>query len=257
MAMLQRLLTAEVFALLLVFARVGSAMVLLPGIGENYVSPRVRILLAGAITIVVAPVVTPHLPPQPGSPWVLGLLLGGEIGIGLFIGSVARIMMATLETAGTLISFQIGLATASVFNPLISDQGSLTSVLISIAGMVLLFETDMHHLMLRGVVDSYTLFVPGALPPIGDFTEMISRTVSRSFAIALQIASPFLVVSLMLYVALGLVSRLMPQLQIFFVALPLQIVLGFLLLVVTFSSLLLWFLDHFAAVMRGFLAPVS
>lgn len=256
MSMLQRLVTAEVFALLLVFARVGSAMVLLPGIGENYVSPRVRLLLAGAVTILVTPVLAPRLPAQPGSPALLGVLIGGEVGIGLFIGSVARLMIATLETAGTLISFQIGLATASVFNPLLSDQGSLTSVLISIAGMVLLFQTDMHHLMLRGVVDSYTLFVPGALPPIGDFTEMISRTMSRSFAIALQLASPFLVVSLMLYVALGLISRLMPQLQIFFVALPLQIALGFLLLVLTFSTLMLWFLNNFAAVMRGFLAPV-
>ena len=123
-------MTAEVFALLLIFARVGSAMVLLPGIGENYVSPRERLLLAGAIAIVVAPVLAPRLPPQPGSPVTLLLLLGGEIGVGLFIGTVARITFTALEVAGTIISLQIGLATASVFNPLISDQGSLISVLM-------------------------------------------------------------------------------------------------------------------------------
>ncbi len=253
--MLERLLTAEVFALMMIFARIGSAMVLLPGIGENYVSPRVRLLLAGAITIVVAPVVAAKLPSLPASPVALSLLLGGEIGVGLFIGTVARLAFTTLEIAGTLISFQVGLATASIFNPLISDQGSLVSVLISIAGIVLLFETDMHHLMLRATVDSYTLFVPGALPPIGDFTEMVSRMVSRSFMIAMQLSAPFIVLSTVIYIALGLVSRLMPQLQVFFVALPLQIILGFLVLVLVFSTMMLWFLDGFASVIRGFVAP--
>jgi flagellar biosynthetic protein FliR len=251
---LERLLTAEVFALLLIFARIGSAMILLPGFGENYVSPRVRLLLAGAITIVVGPVLAPRLPALPASPVALVILMGGEIGVGVFIGTMARVMIVSLETAGTLIAFQTGLAAASIFNPLLSDQGSVVSVLISVTGMVLLFETDLHHLMLRALVDSYSLFVPGALPPIGDFTEMISHLVSRSFTIALQLAAPFLVVSLMLYVALALISRLMPQLQVFFIALPLQIVLGFMLLMLTFSTLMLWFLNNFADVMRGFTA---
>jgi flagellar biosynthesis protein FliR len=252
---LERLLTTEVFSLLLVFARTGSAMMLLPGFGESFVSSRVRLLLAAAFAIVVAPVVSPHLPPLPASPVTLVILLGAEIGVGVFIGSVGRIMVISLEIAGTLVSFQIGMASAAIFNPLLSDQGQLTSVLISITGMVLLFQTDLHHLMLRALVDSYTLFVPGALPPLGDFTETITRLVGRSFVIAMQITAPFLAVSTMMYLALGLISRLMPQLQIFFLALPLQLVLGFLLLVLTFSTIMLFFLDSFADVMRGFLAP--
>jgi flagellar biosynthetic protein FliR len=252
---LENLLTGEVFSFMLIFARTGSAMMLLPGFGENYVSIRCRLLLAFAFALAVAPVVAPHLPPLPASPLTLTLLIGGEVGIGIFIGTAGRIMITALEVAGTLISFQIGLATASIFNPLVSDTGQLTSVLISIAGMVLLFETDLHHLMLRALVDSYTLFQPGALPPIGDFTETISHLVSRSFLISLQIAAPFLVVSTMMYLALGLTSRLMPQLQIFFLALPLQIVLGFLILVLTFGTIMLWFLNNFADVMRMFTVP--
>jgi flagellar biosynthetic protein FliR len=252
---LERLLTAEVFSLLLVFARTGTALMLLPGFGENYVSARFRLLLALAFAIVVAPVVAPHLPPLPDSPVILSLLVGGEVGIGIFIGTVGRIMVVTLETAGSLVSFQVGLASAAIFNPLISDQGQLLSVLITIVGMVLLFQTDMHHLMLRAIVDSYTLFVPGALPPIGDFTETITKLVARSFLIALQMTAPFLVVMTMMYIALGLIARLMPQLQIFFLALPLQITLGFLILVLTFSTIMLLFLNSFADVMRSFLVP--
>jgi flagellar biosynthetic protein FliR len=192
---------------------------------------------------------------MPSSPVALALLIGGEIGVGLFIGTMARLLVAGLEIAGTLISFQLGLATAAIFNPLLSEQGQVASVLISITGLVLIFETDMHHLMLRGLVDSYGLFVPGALPPIGDFTESIGRMVSKSFMMAMQMAAPFLLMSTIMYVALGLVTRLMPQLQIFFIALPLQIGLGFLLLSLTFGVLMLFFLSNFNDVMRGFLAP--
>src|SRR5208282_1272506 len=106
---LERLLTTEVFSLLLVFARTGSAMMLLPGFGESYVSGRVRLLLAGAFAIIVAPVVGPHLPPLPSSPVTLTLLLCGEIGVGVFIGTVGRLLVISLETAGALVSFQIGL----------------------------------------------------------------------------------------------------------------------------------------------------
>ncbi len=253
--MLARLLTAEVFGLMLLFARLGSAFVLLPGFGENYVPTRVRLLLAGAVTILVAPLLASQLPAQPSNFGTMLLLLGGEIGIGLFIGTIARLMMTALEIAGTLIAFQIGLSTASIFNPLLSEQGSIISVLISITGMVVMFETDLHVLLLRGLVDSYTLFVPGQLPPIGDFTEMVSRVAARSFGLALQLSMPFIIVSVMLYVALGLASRLMPQLQVFFVALPLQIVLGFLVLILTFGTLLSWFMQNFADVIHTFLAP--
>ena len=121
--------------MMLIFARIGSAMILLPGIGENYVSTRVRLLLAGATTVVVSPVLAPGLPALPSQPLAMVVLLGGEIGIGLFFGTVVRCTMIALEIAGTVISFQIGLATASIFNPLLSDQGSVTSVLITITGL--------------------------------------------------------------------------------------------------------------------------
>lgn len=255
--MLEHLVTAEVYALMLVFARIGSALMLMPGIGEAYVSARTRLLLAAAMAVLVTPVIQPHLPAMPASPVSLSLLLCGEIGIGIFIGTIGRIMLISLEIAGTLISFQTGLASAQIFNPLVSDQGQLISVLITIAGMVMVFQTDMHHLMLRGLVDSYTLFVPGQLPPLGDFTETVSHTVARAFLVGMQISAPFMVISTMMYIALGLVSRLMPQLQIFFLALPLQIALGFLVLMLTFSSLLLWFLTNFSDVMSMFVNPGS
>jgi flagellar biosynthetic protein FliR len=255
MNLLERLLTAELFAMMLVFARLGSAAMLMPGFGDAYVPARAKLLLALAITVVVAPVLAPGLPRLPPGPVEMFLLIGGEIAVGVFLGYLMRLMVATLETLGMIIAFQIGLSSAMIFNPMISEQGSLIGVMLVTLAVVIIFQTDTHHLMLRALIDSYSLFVPGQLPPVGDFSEMMTRMIARSFRIAMELGGPFLLLTTLLYFALGLLSRLMPQLQVFFVALPLQLGLGYLLLVLTLSAIMLSFIDGFTEVLSGYLRP--
>src|SRR3546814_340340 len=126
--MLKELLPGEAFAYFLVFARVGSAMVVLPGIGEAYISPRFRLLLALVVTVVMVPVLAPHLPDLPAQPATLLLLVGGEILVGLFLGTIARVLISALVTAGTVISFLTGFANALLFNPMLADQGALLAI---------------------------------------------------------------------------------------------------------------------------------
>src|SRR4051812_35812086 len=108
--MLAQLVGSQVFHLLLVFARLGSSMMLMPALGEQSISPRIRLLLGLAISLIVMPLVEPTLPDLPADPVTLTIALGSEIGIGLFIGTVARIMFTALSLAGTVIAFQTGLA---------------------------------------------------------------------------------------------------------------------------------------------------
>jgi flagellar biosynthetic protein FliR len=253
--MLAQLVGGQIFHLLLVFSRLGSAMMLLPGLGEQTISTRIKLLLALGISVIVAPLVEPMLPELPGDPVSLLLLLGGEIAVGLFIGTVARILFNALSFAGTVIAFQTGLASAQVLNPALAEQESLPGVLIGLMGIVIIFETDLHEMMVRGLVDSYMLFTPAHLPPVGDFTETIAKTVSRGFRIGLQLSAPFIVVSTVLMAAMGLLSRLVPSLQIFFLALPLQLVLGLGLIAVTLPTLLMYFFDDFASGLGSLLAP--
>ena len=112
-------------------------------------------------------------------------------------------------------------------------------------GVFLIFFANLHYLMLMGVIDSYSLFVPGAAIPVGDFTEVGSHMLGQSFLLAMQISAPFLVVGFVFYLGLGLLARLMPQVQVFFIIMPLQIVLGFLILAATLSAGMMWFLGHF------------
>jgi len=159
-----------------------------------------------------------------------------------------------LQVGGTIIAFNAGLASAQLFDPSAGQQGAITGAFLATLGITLLFVTNMHHVMLMALVDSYALFVPGAGFPVGDFSEMATRVVSDSFRLGLQIALPVLVVGVLIYLSMGLMARLMPQMQVFFIALPLQILVGFSVLAVTLGVIMMVFIDHFETVMGGFLS---
>lgn len=249
--MLQHLLPANVFALMLIFARIGSAMMLLPGFGEFYVMQRFRLLLALLIAAMLTPLLGPALPALPGSPVRLVVMVGSEVVIGLFLGMVSRILLSALDIAGTIISFQLGLSAAQIFNPMQASTGALTSSFYSVLGVTMIFLTDLHHLLIRALVNSYNVFPPGVMPPAGDLSEMIAKSVAGAFLIGMELAAPFILLGLLFYAAIGVVTRLVPQLQILFVTLPLQILGGLFCMVFVLAASMQWFLDAFA---RGFTA---
>ena len=251
--LLTNLIGTSLFAWLLIFTRLGAAFMFMPGFGDMFVNPRVRLLLALAISLVLVPVLGPTLPKMPEQVIMLTFMLMGEVFFGAFIGLVARLILSTVEAAGMIIAMQISLSNASVFNPAMAAQSSLVGALLGVMAIVLLFATDMHHLMLMAVVDSYTLFVPGTLPNFGDFADTYGRLLAQSFLVATQMAAPFIVLGLIFYLGLGLLSRLMPQLQIFFVAIPLQIYVGIMLLGMMISGMMLMWLSYAQSTLGGFL----
>jgi flagellar biosynthetic protein FliR len=159
--------------------------------------------------------------------------------------------VTTLDLAGTIISFQIGLSAATIFNPALQTSGTLPSVLLSLGGLLAIFETNLHHMLLEGVVDSYSLFRPTDPLPIGDLSDTVVRLVSTSFKVGLQLSMPFIVLSLLFTFALGLISRLMPALQIFFVSVPAQLVGGMLVMIVALSAIMSTFLTYFHETLIG------
>ena len=233
--------------------RIGAAMMLLPGFGESYVAPRIRLIIAIALALAVTPIVSDSLPPMPGNALHLFILIGGEIVIGLFFGALARFLVSALHVAGVIIGFQTSLANAQIFDPINAQQGSLLGTFLNVVGVFLIFASDLHHMMLIALADSYTVFVPGAPLPFDQLSHTAARFVGRSFVLGLQIAAPFVVVGLVFYIGLGLLARLMPQVQVFFIAIPLQIMLGFSVMAMTLSAGMFWFLTNFESGIIGFM----
>jgi flagellar biosynthetic protein FliR len=253
---LAQLLPTNLFALMLVFARTGSALMLLPGFGDLYVPQRYRLLLALVFAGLLAPGLAPGLPELPSSVATLVGLVGGEVLIGLFLGSIARILLGALETAGMMISFQVGLSAAQIFNPSAAQQSAVFGAFLTVLGVLIIFLTDTHHLLLRAVVGSYGLFPAGVFPAVEDLSNTMARLVATSFQIAAELAAPFIVLGTIFYVALGLLSRLMPALQIFFVALPIQIIGGLIVFSLTLYAVMHWFLEAFTETL-GAILPIS
>ncbi len=252
--MLQELLPAQVFLIMLVFTRVGSAMLLLPGFGEPYVPPRVRLGLALMISLIVAPVLGNALPAMPESAAGLLVLISGEILIGVFFGTIARLFISALTTAGMVIAYMSTMANALTNDPSAAQQGSIAGSFLVVVAVLMIFTLNLHHAMLAAVIDSYQLFVPGQVPPVADFADMLSRVVAKTFLLSFQIAAPFIAMGLIFFLGLGLLGRLMPQMQVFFVAMPLQIAAGLAVLALVLPAVIRWFLGAFQESLLPFVA---
>ena len=245
---LNQILPADILIYALVFARVGAMVMTLPALGEAIIPPRVRLMMALALVILLVPIVGNTYPVgATKNPVMLVGLIGLETLTGLAIGLLLRTVMTAVNTAGNVIAMQSGLAFAQTFDPSQQTQSALVSTFISLLAIVLIFAADLHHLLIAGIKQSFVLFPPGKVLPTGDFAKLAIETVSEAFTLGVQMASPFLVFGLILYGASGVVARLMPQVQIFFLAMPLNILAGFVLLALTLSGMMLWFLDAFAA----------
>ncbi len=255
-SLLQDLVVGHVFAFLLIFMRLGTALMIMPGIGDTFVSPQLRLSFALAMSFVLTPFLQHNLPAPPAQAGLMVALLCTEAFVGLLIGSVMRIMLGALDTAGMVISIQAGYSNALIFNPATATQGSLVGTLYSLLGVVLLFATDMHHYMLAAVVDSYQMFpAMGQVADVSSSLELIKRTVTAAFKIGVELATPFLIVGTLVQIGFGLLGRLMPQVQIYFLAMPLQILLSLVMLTMVLSAGVLYWLTAFQGALGGAINP--
>ena len=241
---------------LLIFARIGTMVMLLPGLGEMSVPPRVRLVVALLLAAMMFPLhrTAFQLDLRSFGPVILALFQ--EIVIGVVLGMTARLLIAALQIAGAVVAQQLGLGFVTAVDPSQGQQNVIVANFLTMLGIALLFASDLHHLVIAGLHDSYTLFRPGEVPQVGDMAAHIARIVGSAFRIGIQLSAPFLLFGLLFNLGLGVLSRLMPQMQVFFVGMPLSILLGFLILLLVVGAMMGTFLGHVEDVLRQ-LAPYS
>ncbi len=236
---------------LMVFARVGTLIMLMPGFGEAFLSPRIRLGIALVLSLVLYPLVTSTLPAQPGDILAALALLFHEIAVGLILGGISRLIISSLQVAGSAIAFQTGLGFAQTTDPSQTGvQGAIIGNFLGLLGMALVFATDMHHLVLAAIYQSYMVYPPETPLMFADAYRLAWDVASRSFTVGVQIASPFIIFGLVFNLGLGILSRLMPQLQIFFIAMPANISVGLMIFALLIVSISAWYLNHFQLEIR-------
>lgn len=247
-------LSGIILTYLLVFSRVGAMVMLLPAIGEMGVPAPVRLILALGISLALTPQVQSNYPAvAPQTTIALVILIVQEVTAGILVGAMARIIMSSLQVAGYLIATQTGLAYAQTIDPTQNTQGAVLGNFMSLLGTTLIFLTNLHHLAIGAIAGSYHMLPPGGHLPTADMAQLVIQLTSSAFALGFQLAAPFLVFGFAVYAGLGVLARLMPQLQIFFVAVPINIMCGFLIMLALIGSLMTVFLNYYSTSMAVFL----
>ncbi|MEQ1900586.1 MAG: flagellar biosynthetic protein FliR [Devosia sp.] len=240
---------------ILIFARVGTVLMLMPALGEQIIPARMRLSFALAFALVLYPILAPTLPRLPPDTLSVAVLLIHELIIGLLLGAITRLITMAAAVAGSVIAFQAGLSIAQTADPTNGGvQGALIGNFLGMVGVTLIFATGLHHVALLAIRDSYMIFSPTDPLMMGDAAEMAIQSAASAFVIGVQMSAPFIVLGLVFYLGMGILGRMMPQLQVFFVAMPATIWVGMALLALMLAMMMGWYLTHFEselAVFRG------
>lgn len=235
---------------MLVFARVGAMVMLMPSLGESNIPTRIKLSIALMLTLIIVPLHRSAYQIDTSSLTPLLVLMVQEIVVGIVLGATARVTLSALQVAGSVIAQQLGLGFVTAVDPTQGQQGLLIGNFLTILGVALLFATDAHHLVIQALSDSYKIFAPGELLNGGDIAALATKAFAAAFKIGLQLSAPFLVFGLVFNFGLGVLARLMPQMQVYFVGVPLSIMIGFIVLAAVLTTMMGTFLGYFGGVMH-------
>ena len=226
------------FAFALTIARVGAATMLLPGLGEAELPAVVRAGLAFGMAVLLLPALAPLMPPPPPDPLAGAGMVAAELVTGLWLGWLARLLVQALPIAGQIASYMLGLANVLQPDAALGGQSTALARLLGLAAPVILLASGLYALPVMALAGSYKLVAPGTLLPAGDATETVVRAFAEAFGLALRLASPFVLASVVWQLALALLARVAPRLQIYALAMPGQILGGLALLAALIAALL-------------------
>lgn len=214
-----------------VLARVGGVVTFFPLLGAEGIPGRFRLVLAVALAWAIRPFVP--VTPLGAADGLVGaaLVIAAEMTVGCVLGFAAQVAMAAFEAAGQLVGFQIGLTLSGVIDPMNGEQASALSTFYRFLAYVLYFSADAHHAFLLVLRDSY-MWIGSDLVPGAAFADTASRVSAGLFVLAIRIAAPALVVSLVVDVALLLAARALPSVNLLILGYPVKVALGLLAIAV-------------------------
>ena len=226
------------FAFMLVLARSAAAIMLAPGLGEAEPPAMVRAGLAMAVALLLLPSVSAQVSAPPDSPLRAAGMIGAELVAGGLLGWLARLPSLALGAAGAVMSYMLGLSSVVQTDPALGGQSAALGRLFGLAAPVLILSSGLYALPLTALAGSYQILPPGSIIPAGPAAESVVDAVLASFGLAIRLATPFILASVVFQAALGVLGRLVPKLQLASGAVPGQILGGLAMLALVAAALL-------------------
>ncbi len=190
------LILNHAFALVLVLARIGATLALLPGLGEATIPAVVKAGMVLTLTVVLLPIVEPLLPPRPANEVAVGLMVATELANGLWFGWLARILTTSLPVAGQFVADFVGISNVLQPTPDLGPQTSALSDLYDVAVPALLLSTGLYRLLIAALVGFYRLIPPGSVAWVPDSAAATVSVVAESFDLALRLSAPFILAAI-------------------------------------------------------------
>lgn len=246
-------LSDSVLVTFIVFCRIGACLMTVPGFSSINVPPQVRLFMALVTTFSLTPLLITTLRPvlTNAVPLTLASLICSELLVGSVIGISGRVFFLALETMATAVASAMGLSNIPGVQINDAEPAPALVPLITASATMLFFLTDQHWQVLRGLINSYEVWRPGAALS-GDMPlAQLSASLSESFALTLRICSPFVVYAVIVNLAIGLVNKLTPTIPVYFISVPFVLLGGLLLLYLTSDELLMQFTVGFSAWLGG------
>ncbi|MDX1923648.1 MAG: flagellar biosynthetic protein FliR [Rickettsiaceae bacterium] len=227
-----------IFDFFLVLARISALFTMVPGLSDERISIKTRLGMSFAVTLCSVSFASQYLPPYTTSSSLLVYYMISEILIGMMLGLSLRILFSSILTLGNIVSMQSGLSAATMYDPSQKEQVAIFGSFVLTISLTMIFASDSHHLFIAGFLESYEKFRPGFMLDMSDMSLKITNTVNQAFNIAFKIAAPFIIVGTSILVGGGVLSRLMPTFQVFFVITPAQILIMFMVLYVVMNKII-------------------
>ncbi len=215
---------------ILILFRVSAVLFLIPFFGAEAVPAQLKIGLSAAVSLALYPAVGPGLPEPPKELLPLLPALASELTLGMVLGLAVRAIFAAVDFAAQMVGFQMGFAIVNVIDPQTQHQTNLMAQFENLLALMFFLAVDGHHLLLRAVAESFRVLPPFGLELKGELFHLMMRIASDIFVLAIKLSAPALLVLMFSSVALGVVARTVPQMNIFQVGFPLKITLGILAL---------------------------
>ncbi len=237
----------SVLGVFILFCRIGATMLLMPGMSSSQIPTQVRLFLAFAVSLALAPLLleTVRRVVAGAQPTGLLWLIAGELLVGLLIGLLARIFLIALQALASAVAASIGYG--GIPGSQIDEAEPVPALvsLITVSAVVLMFQTDLHWEVLRGLAASYSVLPPGSAFQSRFGLIEVTNQLSETFFIALRISSPFLIYAVIVNFAVGITNKLIPQISIYFVSLPVVLAGGLIVLYLNIDELLRLFTAEF------------
>lgn len=224
-----KLAWSDFLSLLFIFIRVGTVFAIVPFFNAEIIPRRITTTIAFFLSLVLMPIVPPvQIRPEQLNILVFLSIVLQQVLIGSALGLAVDVIYSGIQIAGELIGFQMGFSIANVVDPMSGISAPIISNVLYITAFLLFFTMQGHHMLIKGMVDSFTVIPLGEARVHREFMMSVLTYASQMFVIGVKIAAPVMGILLLINIAFAVIARALPQMNVFIMAFPVTIAVGLL-----------------------------